>query len=121
MKQPAYDDKVERLRRELKAKIDAAAQSVAEVLHVVADLLIEIAQRQVIAMPEKPAAKTTPEMLTIQEAAEYLGVKPQTLSVWRCTRRYDIPAVKVGRNVRYRKSDLDNFLESRTIGGHDES
>ena len=55
-----------------------------------------------------------PELLTRQEAAEYLGVKPQTLAVWAVTGRYDLPVVKVGRLVRYRRSDLDKWLESRT-------
>jgi excisionase family DNA binding protein len=54
------------------------------------------------------------------EAAAYLGLKPGTLSVWRATKRYRIPYFKVGRNVRYRRSDLDRFLASRTIGGEAE-
>lgn len=55
------------------------------------------------------------------EAAAYLGLKsPDTLSVWRATKRYGIPYIKVGRNVRYRRSDLDRFLASRTIGGESE-
>ena len=101
------DDKVERLGNQLKAKIDTAARSFAEALHVAVDLAIEIAQEKAVPPheePEKPATKAVPEMLTIQEAAEYLGVKPQTLSVWRCTHRYDLPAVKIGRCLRYRKS-----------------
>ncbi len=49
------------------------------------------------------------------EAAEYLGVKPNTLAVWRTTGRYSLPYVKVGRLVRYRKSDLDRFIASRTV------
>jgi excisionase family DNA binding protein len=49
-------------------------------------------------------------------AAELLGVTPGTLSVWRCTRRYALPYVKVGRRVRYRVSDLEAWLQSRTVG-----
>jgi excisionase family DNA binding protein len=48
------------------------------------------------------------------EAAEYIGVAETTLSVWRCVGRYNIPFIKVGRLVRYRKSALDMFLERRT-------
>jgi hypothetical protein len=51
-----------------------------------------------------------------KEAAEILGVTPGTLSVWRCTRRYPLPYVKVGRAVRYRVADLERFIESRTVG-----
>ena len=64
-----------------------------------------------------------PKLLTRQQAAAYLGVKPQTLSVWACTKRYGLPFIKVGRLVRYRVSDLDldAFLARRTIGGDDSS
>lgn len=48
------------------------------------------------------------------EAAEYIGVKENTLTVWRCVGRYDIEYIKVGRLVKYRKSALDAFLERRT-------
>ncbi len=57
------------------------------------------------------------ELLTRDEAAAYIGVKPQTLAVWHTTKRYNIPLVKVGSKVRYRRADLDAWLESRTIGG----
>ena len=49
-------------------------------------------------------------------AAEILGITPGTLSVWRCTRRYPLPYVKIGRTVRYRLSDLEEFARSRTVG-----
>ena len=48
-------------------------------------------------------------------AAHYIDVKPQTLDVWRCTKRYEIPYIKVGRLIKYRKSDLDAWLNSRTV------
>lgn len=54
-------------------------------------------------------------LLNRQEAAAFLGVKADTLAVWRSTRKYDIPIVKVGRLVRYRFSDLLDFIERRTI------
>jgi excisionase family DNA binding protein len=50
------------------------------------------------------------------EAAQYIGVTENTLSVWRCVGRYDIQFIKVGRLVKYRKSALDAFLERRTRG-----
>jgi excisionase family DNA binding protein len=64
-------------------------------------------------MPE--TMTRTDRMMTTAEAAEYLGVRPQTLSVWRSNKRYPIPFIKVGQGVRYRKSDLDAWLESRTV------
>ncbi|MBU4270380.1 MAG: helix-turn-helix domain-containing protein [Planctomycetes bacterium] len=50
-------------------------------------------------------------------ASEILGLAPGTLSVWRCTRRYCLPYTKIGRAVRYRVEDLEQFIESRTVGG----
>ena len=55
-------------------------------------------------------------LLTSGQAADYLGVSVGTLEVWRCTKRYAIPFIKVGRLVRYRKSALDDFLMQRTVG-----
>ena len=52
------------------------------------------------------------------EAANFLGVKPETLEVWRCTKRYDIPYIKIGSLVRYKKSALLQWMESRTQGGN---
>lgn len=54
-------------------------------------------------------------LLTSEQAAAYIGISPGTLEVWRCTKRYHIPFIKVGRLVRYRKSELDSFLDRRTI------
>jgi excisionase family DNA binding protein len=62
-----------------------------------------------------------PELLTRPQAAAFLGVKPQTLSVWATTKRYGLPFIKVGSLVRYRRSDLQRFLDQRTIGGADEA
>lgn len=59
------------------------------------------------------------KLLTRQEAAEYLGVRPETLAVWHCTRRYKLPVVKVGRSVRYRVADLERWLAARTVGAVD--
>lgn len=54
-------------------------------------------------------------LLNRQEAAAFLGVKEDTLAVWLSTKKYDIPVVKVGRLVRYRFSDLLDFIDRRTI------
>ena len=52
---------------------------------------------------------TQKTLLTPQDVADRLGVSTTTLSTWRCTKRYPLPYVKVGRLVRYRLSDLDAF------------
>jgi excisionase family DNA binding protein len=54
------------------------------------------------------------QLLTREQAAAYLGVAPQTLSAWAAHKRYDLPLVKLGRLVRYRQRDLDEWLEKRT-------
>lgn len=54
------------------------------------------------------------DLVDERQAATLLGVSPGTLAVWRSTGRYSIPFVKIGRNVRYRKGDLDAWIESRT-------
>ena len=61
--------------------------------------------------------QSTDPLLTPPEAAAYIGVTENTLSVWRCVGRYNIPFIKVGRLVKYRKSALESFLVSRTHGG----
>lgn len=58
-----------------------------------------------------------PQFYNRVEAAEYLGVKPHTLDVWACTKRYDLKYIKVGRLVKYKKEHLDEFLSSRLVGG----
>jgi excisionase family DNA binding protein len=54
------------------------------------------------------------ELLSSQQAAALINVTSGTLSVWRSTGRYGIPFIKIGRKVRYRKSDLIAWLDSRT-------
>lgn len=53
-------------------------------------------------------------LMSDAEATAYLDLASGTLSVWRCTGRYNLPFIKVGRAVRYRKADLDAWLASRT-------
>lgn len=55
-------------------------------------------------------------LLTRQEAAAFLGVSPQTLANWATTGRGRIPFVRVSkRAVRYRMSDLERWLQARTV------
>lgn len=54
------------------------------------------------------------DLLDERAAAELLTVSPGTLSVWRSTGRYNLPFLKVGRKVRYRRADLLTWLEKRT-------
>lgn len=49
-------------------------------------------------------------------AAEILGLKEGTLAVWRSKNWNRGPRYKkVGRKVRYRKTDLYEYMDSRTV------
>ena len=48
-------------------------------------------------------------LLTPREAADYRKASPSTLAKERCT-GFGPPFVKMGRSVRYRRSDLDNWI-----------
>jgi excisionase family DNA binding protein len=52
--------------------------------------------------------------LTSAEAADILGVTEGTLAVWRCTKRYSLPFVKIGRKIFYHSEDVKAFVASRT-------
>ena len=60
-----------------------------------------------------------PELFDTTAAAAYIDAAPHTLEIWRSSGRYRIPFIKVGRLVRYRRADLDNFLASRTVNALD--
>jgi predicted DNA-binding transcriptional regulator AlpA len=57
------------------------------------------------------------QLLTPQQAAEFLTMKQSTLAVWRCNQRYMLPFVKIGSAVRYDLRDLEAFVESRKVRG----
>jgi hypothetical protein len=51
------------------------------------------------------------------EAAAILGIKPQTLEVWRCKRLHpDLPYYRIGRKVTYSRADLERWVESKKVG-----
>lgn len=57
-----------------------------------------------------------PNLLTPRKTAAILGVTEQTLSVWRCTKRYPIRYVKIGSKVFYKAKDIMDFINSRMHG-----
>ena len=56
----------------------------------------------------------TPGLLTRQQTAEILGLKPQTLAAWACQNgpQRNLPVIKIGRLARYRREDIEQFIES---------
>jgi predicted DNA-binding transcriptional regulator AlpA len=63
------------------------------------------------------APESIPSNVDEKAAAAVLGVKPSTLANWRTTGRYRLPFLKMGRLVRYRTSDLAEWIASRRQGG----
>ena len=57
--------------------------------------------------------KNNDPLLDRKTAAKYLGLSPGTLAVLDCTKRHDLNPIKIGRAVRYRQSDLDQFIEQQ--------
>jgi excisionase family DNA binding protein len=56
------------------------------------------------------------ELLTNEQAAAVLGVSPHTLNVWRSCGRYSLPFLRIGKLIRYRRADLDAWMDSRRHG-----
>lgn len=62
--------------------------------------------------PDSPSFNPN-ELLTPLETSQVLSISVATLSVWRCTGRYQLHFVKCGRLIRYRAADVCEFLKSR--------
>ncbi len=54
-------------------------------------------------------------LLTNKEAAELLKISVKTLNNWRSARNGKIPFVKIGRGIRYKKSDLISYIDRQTV------
>jgi PTS system nitrogen regulatory IIA component len=50
------------------------------------------------------------EIMTLEEIAKYLKVKPQTIYTWAQTGK--IPAAKLGKEWRFRKSVIDKWFNN---------
>lgn len=55
-----------------------------------------------------------PNLLTPEQAAQYLAVSPRTLAKWRSTGENNIPFIKIGKGVKYSPDDLKAYVESHT-------
>ncbi|MGD1086072.1 MAG: helix-turn-helix domain-containing protein [Verrucomicrobiota bacterium] len=54
------------------------------------------------------------ELWTEEKAASFLAVKPRTVRLWRQTR--GLPHIRItSKVIRYRKSDIDDWLERRRV------
>ncbi len=50
------------------------------------------------------------EVMTVTEVAEYLRVNPQT--VYRKAKAGEMPALRIGRAIRFRRAELDEWMKS---------
>jgi predicted site-specific integrase-resolvase len=64
-------------------------------------------------MPLQEIIAAGAELVDDKTAAALIQVSPGTLSVWRSTGRYQLPFIKVGAKVRYKRGDLQAWLDSR--------
>jgi excisionase family DNA binding protein len=48
------------------------------------------------------------DIMNLEEVAKYLKLKPQTIYSW--AQKGDIPAAKLGREWRFRKSIIDKWF-----------
>ncbi|WP_432083003.1 helix-turn-helix domain-containing protein [Streptomyces sp. WAC 04229] len=64
-------------------------------------------------MPQ-PSSAPEAAFLNLAKAAEYLGISPNTLYVWR-HRRQGPPSFRMGRRVMYRITALDAWVCAQEI------
>ena len=50
-------------------------------------------------------------IMTLEEVANYLKMKPQTIYTW--AQKGSIPAVKLGKEWRFRKDVIDEWLNQK--------
>lgn len=61
------------------------------------------------------------ELLTPKDVSEILRVSVATLANWRSTKRYDLPYIKLGKVIRYRIEDVQDFIDLHMKGNKNSS
>ena len=56
--------------------------------------------------------KPRDQLLTVEELADYLGVPVATVYAWRY-RRQGPPGFRLGKHLRFRWSDIEDWIEDR--------
>ena len=65
----------------------------------------------------RPHESTRSTLMTIEEVSEYLRFHPST--VYRLVRRGQLPGVKLGKQWRFDRHALEDWLRVNTVGGDD--
>lgn len=60
-------------------------------------------------------SRSLPLLLTAPQAAKALAISARTL--WTLTARGEVPAIRIGRSVRYAPNDLRLWIESQRNKG----
>jgi excisionase family DNA binding protein len=63
---------------------------------------------------ERHDVGSLPSLLTIDEVAEILRLSKT--SVYRLVERRELPFCRVGRSLRFTRTDLDAYLGARRVG-----
>lgn len=71
----------------------------------------EIAEIKKESAPPVSVKEKQESLLTSKEACEFLRCSKPTLSRWK--NAGIVPHVRIGRNIRYRKSDIEKILKSK--------
>lgn len=66
-------------------------------------------------MADLKIVENSDRLLSVAEAAAYLGVQENTIYNWSMGRKRKIPVVKIGRLNKYRISDLNDFIRRNTL------
>lgn len=53
------------------------------------------------------------EVMTVPEMAEYLSVSEA--HTYRLVREHRVPFVRIGRSVRFKRSEVDQWLADKTL------
>lgn len=51
------------------------------------------------------------QLLSADDVAEILGVSTSTLAKWRQAGNPDLPFLRINNRIRYRESDVEQFLD----------
>jgi excisionase family DNA binding protein len=62
----------------------------------------------------RPAESLGDRLLMVREVAELMRVSNMT--VYRLIKAGDLPAIRVGKNFRIRRSDVESYLGDRSYG-----
>lgn len=56
------------------------------------------------------------KLLKPDEVADMLGIKLNTLGMWRCYKKHERSWVKIGKSVRYRPEDVRAYIDKNLNG-----